>query len=163
MNPHFAIQLGELIYALSIFSLSFSIGWFVIYTTVGSWLKVRLVRIRLDPSADIPKRYGPVIVSHILSSLLFVNPLILFLIICFLNFKADISGIFCFIVAILYLWLLPLGTDCLVTRLLPKWSRLKWFEYRPSLKRLTLANLVVSTLAFAVAFPTSVICARMLG
>jgi len=162
MDAHVGIQLAGVINAFSIFSLSFSIGWFVIYATVGSWLKVRLIHFKQDPAIDVPKRYGPVIVSHILCSLLFVNPWLLFYILLCLNAQVK-SGYLLLTIAVLYFLTLPIGTDCLVTRFLPKWSRLKWFEYRPSLKRLTLANLVVSTLAFAVAFPTSVICARMLG
>lgn len=64
--------------ATIMFFIIFSIGWFVVYVTLGCWLKVWLIHLRLDSSSGIGKRYGPVIVSHIFYSVLFVNPWILF-------------------------------------------------------------------------------------
>lgn len=159
MDDGSLFAVAALIYATIIFSVSLSIAWFVIYTTAGSWLKVRLIHIRLDPSFGIPKRYGSMIVSHILCSVLFVNP---FIILCILSpflSKPDIQFLL-LIIAIAYFWLVPLGTDCLIERVLPRWSRLRWFEYRPPLKRLVLANLAnlaVGSLAFAV----GVVCTRI--
>ena len=155
------ILYGAIIRATAIFSVSFSVAWFVIYTTVGSWLKVRLIHLRLTPSIDVPKRYGPTIVSHILFSVLFVNPFILLYILCGLGTKVIISGTEWLVIAILYFWFLPLGTECLLLRVLPRWSRLKWLRYQPPLKRLILANLAVSFLVFGVAFAAGVICARI--
>lgn len=154
-NPFIA----EAVQAVAAFSVFFSIGWFVIYTTAGSWLKVWLIHLGLSVSADIPKRYGPVIVSHIVCSVLFVNPLLLAYIMGHLNAEVD-SVYLLLIIAILYFWLLPTGMDCLLLRLLPRWSRLKWLKYQPPLKRLILANLAVSFLVFAVMFAAGVICAR---
>jgi hypothetical protein len=83
------ILIAELAAAVAIFSLVFGIGRFVIYTTAGSWLKVRLIHLRLSVSADIPKRYGPVIVSHIEYSVLFVNPWLIFYLMWSLNAEVE--------------------------------------------------------------------------
>ena len=155
-----AIMMAELAAAIAIFTWVFVIGWFVIYTTVGSWLKVRLIHLRLTPSVDVPKRYGPVIVSHIVYSILFVNP---WLILCLLwCLTAEVNIVFLLLmIAILYFWFLSLGTECLLLRVLPKWPRLKWLRYQPPLKRLILANLAVSFLVFGVMSAAGVICARI--
>jgi hypothetical protein len=142
------------------FLVLFCIAWFVIYTTLGSWLKVRLIHIRLAPSAGIPRRYGPVILSHILYSILFVNPVTLDYVARWLDTEANINGFQWLSVVILYFWLLPVGTDCLcfsLLRLLPSWSALKRLKYRPPLKRLTLANLAVSSLGFVLIFGTAAV------
>jgi hypothetical protein len=153
------ILYAELLGAIAIFSLLFSVSWFVTYTTAGSWLKVRLIHFKADPAIDVPRRYGPVIVSHILSSVLFVNPWLLFYMLFYLNAKVN-NGYLLLTISILYFLAFGTGTDCLVTRLLPKWSGLKWLEYRPPIKRSAAANLVVSIMTLAVAFTTSLICAR---
>ncbi len=138
----------------------FCIAWFIIYTTLGSWLKVRLIHIRLAPSAGIPRRYGPVILSHILYSILFVNPVTLDYVARWLDTEANINGLQWLSIVILYFWLLPVGTDCLcfgLLRLLPSWSVLKRLKYQPPLKHLTLANLAVSSLAFVLIFGTAAV------
>jgi len=150
----------EAVQAVAAFSVFFSIGWSLVYTTLGSWFKVWLIHLKLVPSADMQKRYGPVIVSHIVYSVLFVNPWLLFGIIIYLGFNVDIGAIGWLIIAILYFWFLPLGTECLLLRVLPRWSRLKWLRYQPPLKRQILANLAVSFLVFGVTFAAGVICAR---
>lgn len=144
-----------------IFSVLFSIAWFVIYSTVGSWLKVQLTHLRLDPSVGIPKRYGPVIVSHMICSVLFVNPFVILYLFWSSSSILDIP-LLRLIIAIVYFWVVPVGTDLLIMRLLPRWSRLKWLKYRPPLKRLVMANLAVSVLAFAVASATGIIFVRTL-
>ena len=47
------------------------------YTTIGSFLKVRIVRMKIGRSLGTSQRYGPIIVSNALYSLIFVNPWVL--------------------------------------------------------------------------------------
>lgn len=147
-NDYIAIAFADA--AAAIFAVLFSIGWSIFYTTLGSWLKIRLIHLKLL-STELPRRYGPVIVSHIIFSLIFVNPWLIFYII---GDSDNLPGpdYLWLIPTILYLWLPSVAIDCLLLRLLPKWQRLKWLKYNPPLKRLVFANLAASLVTFGTTF-----------
>lgn len=135
------------------FSVWFSIGWFLCYVVAGSWLKVKLVRLKLHTPDEIPKRYGPAALSHILFSVLFVNPWVLFVVLMYVRAGDNLDSILRILVVIaVYLWPFSTGMDYLVMRLLPKWSRLKRLRYVVGFKRLALANLVVVLAATGAGF-----------
>jgi len=119
-------------------------------------LKVQLFHLKLAPSPELPRRYGPVIVSHIISFLIFVNPCLVFciyIIIMLLSSGPSPGfGYLALTLIPLYLWLTSVATDCLVLGLLPKWHRLSWLKYKPPLKRLLLANLAANLASFGAMF-----------
>jgi hypothetical protein len=151
---------ADILGAIVKFAIFFSICWGIFYTTFGSWLKVRLIHLKLAPSPELLRRYRPVIVSHIISCLIFVNPCAVFYIyyidlMLMLWFFNIIPGRGCYLaltLILLYFWLTSVATDCLVLRLLPKWHRMNWLKYKPPLKRLLLANLAANLASLGAIF-----------
>ena len=132
----------------------FSCGWFLIYAVLGSWLKVKLVDLNTDKNLRSVRRFGPVYVSHILFSLVFVNPFTIMMMVVWLmelgfNPQSKVSEISSQIFLIsVYLWILAAVWEYLLLRVVPRWKRLQWCQWCPPLKKVVPVGLLVSTLGF---------------
>lgn len=129
----------------------FSVGWLFVYSIIGPWLKVKLVHWRVAGSSLTTRRVGPVYFSHLLFSLLLVNPYTLIWAV-FLCEDID-SAIAIFLLYFAYFFVLPQVCELLCLRLLPRWwGKASWFAWQPPLKRTVWVGFLISTLAFAAAF-----------
>lgn len=132
----------------------FSCGWFLSYVILGPWLKVRLVHLRMGRDLQSNKRIVPVFISHLLFSLVLVNPFTLLV----LSFKVDVifnSRIWGVVLLVLYLGLLPIIWECLLLRFISRWKGLKWLQWKPPLKRVVLVSLLLSMLSFGSGYGAS--------
>jgi outer membrane protein assembly factor BamB len=125
----------------------FSCFWFLVYAAVGPWLKVRLVNLRAGEDLPSARRFGPVFVSHILFSAAFINPLTMFVIAVKFNDVVN-SKIWRIFLIVVYFWVLSLTLECLLLRVVARWKRLRWFQWRPPLRRTVLVSLLLCTLGF---------------
>ena len=142
-----AIMIAGLIDAL----IWFSCGWFLVYVILGSWFKVRLVHLRIGRDSQSNKRVGPVFISHLLFSLVLVNPYTLLI----LGLKVDNlfnSWIWSIVLLVLYLGVFPIIWECLLLRFVSRWKRLKWLQWRPPLKRVVLVSLLLSMVSFGAGY-----------
>ncbi len=132
----------------------FSCGWFLSYVILGSWIKVKLVHLRIGRDLQTNKRVVPVFISHLLFSLVLVNPFTLLV----LSFKVDDifnSRIWGVVLLVLYLGLLPIIWECLLLRFVSRWKGLKWLQWKPPLKRVVLVSLLLSMLSFGAGYGAS--------
>ena len=146
-DPFAAVMLADLAVAFFIFAVAFSICWFIAHNTFSLWLKYRLLRLGLPPAINRSLMLRSILISHVAYSLLFMNPFVVFVVVNFLNTQTTGSMVLRLLIVTLCLWLLSLGMDCLLQRLLSKWKRLSWLDYHPSLSRLAIVNLGVLLLS----------------
>jgi ankyrin repeat protein len=125
----------------------FSCGWFLVYAILGPWFKVKLVHLRTAEGLPSARRFGPVFVSHILFSIALVNPFIMLVIAYKLENMVD-SRILDIFLIIIYFWILSLLLECLFLRVVARWKRLRWFQWRPPLKVVVTVSLLLSALGF---------------
>ncbi len=131
--------------------LWFSCGWFLVYVILGSWFKVRLVNLRMGTDLQKNKRLVPVFISHLLFSLVLVNPFVL-LVVTLIGENISGSRIWGVVLFVIYLGLLPIILECLLLRFVSRWKRLKWLQWKPSLKRVVLVSLVLSMVSFSAGY-----------
>ena len=124
-------------------------AWFVVYTTVGAWLKVRLTIGGKGRASDAGSRLAPVMLCHVLYSIVFANPYTFFAIADTLipEDLPDHDAV-TIIYLVSYFWLLPMGIDSLLIRAARRWECLRWFRCSQTRGRAVLANLVASLTAF---------------
>ena len=150
MPPVIGIDMGWLFNML----LWFSCGWFFVYVILGPWIKVKLVNLRIGGDLRKNKRLVPVFISHLLFSLVLVNPFTL-LIVGLTGgyiFNYRIWGV---VLIVLYLGLLPILWECLLLRFISRWKGLKWLWWKPPLKRVVLVSLLLSMLSFGSGYGAS--------
>ena len=135
--------------------LFFSLGWFVCYCFICPWIKIWLIGRKKADLQEIRKM--PVFISHLVFSLIFVNPYILFhlwidyvgFFFCWLEFKIPYVFVLIALAASfsLYFVLLPVVFDCLLQKL-P--LRLKFFHLKPQLplRKYITAALPLSAFSF---------------
>jgi len=89
----------------------FSVIWFVVYCSLGTWMKFRFIS------------RGHVLIANVLFSLVFVNPWTMGTMAFWaaLIFPAPLFLIFW----VVYFWVLPVLFDLLVFRIFPFWSPLR--------------------------------------
>lgn len=131
----------------------FSFGWFLSYVVLGSWLEVQLVHLKIDKRLALNKRFGPIFVFHFLFSVSLVNPYS----ILWVGDKLDdifsaMAGNPNPISALLYLLILPIILECLFLRIIAQWRWLRWFQWRPPLKRVILASLLINLVSFGAGY-----------
>jgi len=159
--------------ALWRFSLCFSILWTVLYITGGSWAKVGYRNLGASPESALEKRYGPVVLSHTLFSVVFVNPVCIFhllwtasdlavaaarlenlpgmfagLGVKYSAIQPVIEGTFSLVVVLAYFLLFSLITDVVVMRMSARVRCLKRLAYKGDLLRWTLVHSVTLLLLF---------------
>jgi len=130
----------------------FSCGWFLVYVILGPWAKVKLVHLRIGRDLPSNKRVKPVFISHLLFSLVLVNPYILFMLIFKIIDEEFISRSWAIVLLIFYLGVLPIACECLLLRFISRWKRLRWLQWRPPLKRVVLVSLLLSMFSFGVGY-----------
>lgn len=143
---------GELFMAMSLFSL----GWFVTYTTLGVWLKLKLTHIGTDHSATTAIRLAPLILAHILYSAIFMNPWVQFSVVIATDTILKDSNVQLWMVALgyglIFSWFLPLGFDFIFLRAIPRWEMPKWLRWNPPLAKTSLATLVSGLISFGAGY-----------
>ena len=125
----------------------FSCGWFLVYAILGPWFKVKLVHLRTAEGLPSARRFGPVFVSHILFSIALVNPYTMLVIASKFENMVD-SRIWVIFLIIVYFWILSVVLECLLLRVVARWRRLRWFQWRPPLRRVVPVSLLLSALGF---------------
>jgi len=125
----------------------FSCGWFLAYAILGPWFKVKLVHLGHRKDLPSARRFGPVYISHILFSVFLVNPYTMLVVSRKLDdvIESKMLGI---ILVIVHFWILSIALECLLLRVIARWKRLKWFQWRPPLKRVIPVSLFLITLGF---------------
>jgi len=148
-----AIMIAEAVYKLFIMSIWFSCGWFLFYVILGPWFQVRLSCFKAQNIFSHEKRIGPVFLSHLIFSVLFVNPYVLVWLAWKLNDIFYGDSIFLGILAsIVYFSVLPIAFDLLILQLISRWSKLRWFRWTLSLKRVIPVGLMFCLIAFGAGF-----------
>ena len=122
----------------------FGVGWGGVYTLFGAWLKVWAVHVRGGVPLTTPRRVAPVLLSHFLCSILFVNPWALFLILMYADFSWSAIG-----VGGVCLWVFPMALEALLLRAVPHVRWFRWLRWNPPLRRLVPVSLAVWLLACA--------------
>jgi outer membrane protein assembly factor BamB len=125
----------------------FSCAWFLVYAIFGPWLKVKLIHLGHGKNLPSARRFGPVYISHILFSVLLVNPFIMLILALKFSDIVDSEILFTFL-KVVYFWMLSLLLECLLLRVVGRWRILRWFQWRPPLRRVIPVSLALSTLAF---------------
>lgn len=125
----------------------FSCGWFLVYAILGPWFKVKLIHLKAAKSLPSARRFGPVFVSHILFSIVLVNPYTMLVVSFNLGDIVD-STIWKNLLIIVYFWVFSIVLECLLLRVLARWRRLRWFQWRPPLRRAIPVSLLISTFGF---------------
>ena len=140
MDGNFFIALEQAEHELFFLGLFFGLGWFLFYGLIGSWLKVKLATNK--NSQD--RRFGPVFVSHIVFSMIMVNPYITKYIFYYFTGYSDfnLAGSYLFVGC--YFTLLPLVLELISMRLIARLKWFKWFLWRPELKKVVPISLLTS-------------------
>jgi len=146
MDDYMMFAIAEAIAELFVKLSWFSCCWFVVYAVIGSWLKVKLVHLRIGKELPSDRRLGPVLISHILFSAALVNPYTMIGII----FEVDVpdTRIWNIVLIIVYFWVFAVVFECLLLRVLARWRKLRWLQWRPPLKRVLIVSVLLSTLGF---------------
>jgi hypothetical protein len=119
-----------------------SIVFVIIYVIFGSWIKVLLVNLKRDNIHSADKRVLPVLISHILFSIIFIHPLIIYLLCCLIPNSVWLL----FICG--YFTILPTAFNLFFLRVLPRFKILRWLSWTPPLKRVIVFNLIIAFLSF---------------
>jgi len=125
----------------------FSCGWFLVYAILGPWFKVKLIHLRIGEISPSTRRFGPVFVSHILFSIILVNPYTMLLLVLKFEDMID-SKILSILLVFIYFWILSIALECLFLRVASRWRMLRWFQWQPLLRRVIPVSLLISTLGF---------------
>lgn len=125
-----------------------SLAWFVVYVVFGCWLRWYVAR----RYSGAVQRMAPLAVSHAVFSILFINPyMLMFSIMMASEAKSVLVEV---ILNIVYLGLIPIMLDTLLTRWLPRGRLFHWLRWdapvAPDLVALIIA-LLLSTVAFYLA------------
>ena len=112
------------------FSVIFSLTWLPLYVVIGTWVKGQF-----SVPEETENRYKPIFASHLLFSVLFMNPWVMLIVLMKLNSLGFLSTVFFCIIPFLYVWLFSVTIDFVSMRILPKWKRLTWMAYKPSVGR----------------------------
>ena len=131
----------------------FSFGWFFVYVILGSWFKVKLVNLRMRGDLRTNKRLVPVFISHLLFSLLLVNPFTILVVISIGENISD-STIWGIVLLILYLGLLPIIWECFLLRYVSRLKGLRWLQWKPPLIRVVLVSLFLSIISYGGGYVT---------
>ncbi|MCU0913996.1 MAG: PQQ-binding-like beta-propeller repeat protein [Planctomycetes bacterium] len=126
----------------------FSGGWFVVYALLAPWLQTRLLHWRAADNPALDTRMGPVYVSHILFSLVLMNPCLLLLLVFQLD-RITESDVRRLILGACYVLLLPLAWDDLVLGFLGRWRWLRWLRCRAPFRRVVPTSLLISALGLS--------------
>ncbi|MBW2596393.1 MAG: PQQ-binding-like beta-propeller repeat protein [Deltaproteobacteria bacterium] len=147
MDNYVMFAIAEAMAELFVKLTWFSCGWFLFYAILGPWLKVRLVHLGTGKDLLSARRFGPVFVSHILFSAALVNPLTMLVV---ADKFGDVmnSNIWDIFLIVVYFWILSLVLECLLLRVVGRWRRLRWFQWRPPLRRVVPTSLLLSVLGF---------------
>lgn len=148
MNDYAMFAIAEAMEELFVQLTWFSCGWFLFYTILGPWLKVRLVHLRTGKDLPSARRFGPVFVSHILFSAALVNPVTMFMVSTMFGDILD-SRIWDIFLIVVYFCILSLVLECLLLRIAGRWRRLRWFQWRPPLRRVVPVSLLLIALGFS--------------
>ena len=111
----------ELVAAVFRFSVIFSLTWLPLYVVIGTWVKGQFSVLE-----ETDNRYKPIFASHLLFSVLFMNPWVVLIVLMKLNSLDFLSTAFFCIIPFLYVWLLSVTIDFMSMRILSKWKRLLW-------------------------------------
>lgn len=147
MNDYTMIMIAEALAGIFEALMWFSGGWFLAYAILGPWLKVKLVCPRTAGGLLTARRFGPVFVSHILFSLALVNPYTMLVVSMKLDDVVE-SKTLGIILIIVYFWILSIGLECLLLRVVARWRILRWLQWRPPLRRVIPVSLLLTTLGF---------------
>ena len=151
MDMSFVPSMSEILISFSCFSC----GWFFVYVILGSWFKVKLVNLRMKGDLRTNKRLLPVFISHLLFSLVLVNPftiLVGLIVIWEIDYIFD-SQIFR-ILLILYFGLLPIICERLFFRFICRLKWFRWLQWKPPLIRVIFVSLLLSFISFIVGYLT---------
>ena len=138
MDPYyFAMIIGEAF----IVCVWFFAGWMLAYVAAGSLLKVWLVRGRAGGNDANAIRIGPVFFSHLIYSLVFLNPYVLL----YASWELGSEILFiCGLIAVCFVF--PVTLEFIQLRFLSKWKWFRWFGWKGSIVRILAANVLIGLL-----------------
>jgi outer membrane protein assembly factor BamB len=146
-----AIMIAEAVYKLFIMTIWFSCGWFLFYVILGPWFQVRLSCFKVQNITSHEKRIWPIFLSHLIFSVLLVNPFVLVWLAWKLGDLFNSKVVF-ILASIMYFLLLPVAFDLLILRLISRWNKLRWFRCMIPLKRVIPVCLLLCLIAFGAGY-----------
>jgi hypothetical protein len=151
---------AELYHTIWLVVIVFSIGWTAIYPTLGTWVAVKMVRKTSEGSGESRPSFGPVLVVHLLYSLLLANPYALFFVLIHLS---GWPVAMMWLGAVGYAAVLPVCADLLLLRWVPAGLGIQWLRWAPSAKAAAAAGSVAVLIALSSAIGSAILGVYLLA
>lgn len=146
------MMIAEAIARLFQIAIWFSCGWFLFYVITGPWFQVRLSCLKAQGISPHEKRKWPIFVSHLIFSILFVNPFVLVWLAWNLGNDFFNSILLCILAITIYFIILPISVDLFMLRLMSRWNKLRWFRWTIPLKRVIPVCFALCLIAFGAGY-----------
>ncbi len=111
-------------------SVIFSLTWLMFYVFIGTWIKGYYSVIKTTE-----RKYKPLLISHLLFSLVFLNPWVIAIILWNIGSLSWLPGWLVCLILYLCIWLFSILVDLISIHYLPKWKYFNWMASKVLKKR----------------------------